>query len=158
MEESISQDEAMNKLYGQYLVDLVINQDHIAQNFLKFMLTVESALVVAFAFFLRLGPGQISGQELSHLRSLAIWLIPVMGIIVAITLTVIIIYERKFQSLYVDKFNRLPGHCDHVFPKDHPYKSPANKMHLGRVDIAVIVLGILTVLAWGFFLWAVYTG
>ncbi len=148
MPEPTEKEDKDNERYAHHLIDLIIHQDLVAQNFLKFLLTAEAGLVVAFAFFLRPETRPNGTQAPPNLYPIAIWLIPIMGIIIAVALMWVILSERKWQSWYVNKFNELPGCSGRIFPKNHPVDSPVTKMPLGTVEKAVIVLGTSTGVGW----------
>lgn len=147
MTERTEENLKIDRECATHLVNLIINQDHVAQNFLKFMLSAEIALVVAFSFFIR-PVMQPDGTVVSmSLASTAMWLIPAMGVIVAILLTLIVLYEKRWQFWYVLKFNELPQRCERIFPLN-PVKSPASKMLLDIVDKAIRVLGLVIIIGW----------
>jgi len=101
---------------GELLVDLIINQDHVAQQWLQVFLTIQAGLAVGLGFILRLsGEGQPPPVGLIRLSAA---LVPFLGILSAIGITMIVVRERKWQAWYVACFNDLPGKLPRMFPKE----------------------------------------
>jgi hypothetical protein len=138
-----AEDEKSNSPdFSRFLVDLIINQDHVAQNWIKFFVTIEAGLAVAFAFAF--------GQLLpAWFQRLAILLIPIMAIALAISLTLIVVRERQWQNLYIKKFNDLPGHSGLVFPVEaDELGSEVGKPSYGTISWTVMFLAGVIISAW----------
>jgi hypothetical protein len=129
---------------SKMLVDLVMNQDHVAQNWIKFLITIEAGLAIAFAFaFGRVLP--------NWFQTLAILVIPVMGGALAISLAFIVVRERQWQNHYINRFNILPGLSGVVFPtRADELGSDVGKTGLGAISWSVIFLVAVITLAWFF--------
>jgi hypothetical protein len=127
---------------SKMLVDLVMNQDHVAQNWIKFLITIEAGLAIAFAFaFGRVLP--------NWFQTLAILVIPVMGSALAISLTFIVVRERQWQNHYINKFNAVAGLSGVVFPtKADDLGSEVGKTGFGAISWSVIFLVAVITLAW----------
>jgi hypothetical protein len=99
---------------AKYLIDLIINQDHVAQNWIKFLLGIESALAVAH-WILAKSAAEACAFHGFGLVALSI-LTPFFGIAAAVTITKIVVHERKWQAWYVNRFVELSQSPDSVFP------------------------------------------
>lgn len=141
----------------KYLIELIINQDHIAATYVKILLTIEGALVLAFAGVASLLPGQevpsdnyTCPHRLHAYISIGFaYVIPLLGVLATILFTAIIIYERKWQTWYVQKFNDVEDNSDKVFPRDRgvPNAKPAEQP-LSKEDKSLCCVATLVTLAW----------
>ena len=136
---------------GEFLVDLIKNQDHVAHKWLEFLISIEVGLAVALGFLLRFG-----GGKNAVLSNVALYLIPAIGIAVALALTWIVIRERKWQAWFVTRFNVLPGFEGRVFPLDKgdPTKTVGSQP-VGRISQIVFILAFLISLGWVGVLWTI---
>ncbi|HEY5046587.1 MAG TPA: hypothetical protein VII49_01030 [Rhizomicrobium sp.] len=99
----------------KHLIDLIINQDHVAQNWIKFLLTIQSALSIAYWFLAKTAAGAcqpLSGYELIALGLL----IPFLACTACLTITKITVHERRWQAWYVERFKELRKTPHFVFP------------------------------------------
>jgi len=102
-----------NKIAGlEQLVSLIINQDHVANGWLKFLLTIESALVISFAYLVNFLADKDIGFHIL-LYCLIIAILPAFGIISIRLLNKIIIRELNWQKFWVDGIRAL----DSDFPR-----------------------------------------
>ena len=147
---------------GEFLVDLIKNQDHVAHKWLEFLITIEAGLAVALGFLLRPVDGMNPQQQVVQQQVLphaALYLIPAIGIVVALALTWIVVRERKWQNWYVARFNALSCFEDRVFPKGKgDPNQPVDSQPVGRISQIVIVLTVLISLAWVAVLWTITAG
>ena len=140
----MSENQPQDSELAKYLVDLIVNQDHVALKWLQFLITIEAGLVVALGFLLKPGSGASPVQ--SFLR-VAVYVIPLIGIAIALALTWIVVRERKWQAWYVARFNGLTGYNGKVFPSD---KGSTSAPVGPRISQIVIGLCILIILMWVF--------
>ena len=133
----------------EQLVALTINQDHVVQGWQKFLITIETALAVAFSslvvFFNR-------GGIPSWFLKIFFALLPILGIAAAIVLTVIILIERKWQKWYVQQTQALPPYIPRIFPEMPEDWTPAKSVRelpMDRISKLVLCLTIGIVIFWG---------
>src|SRR5712664_2745878 len=121
---------------GAHLIALVINQDQVIQGWVKFLITIESALAVGLGFILKIG---MERAEFKQFTPWAIVLIPAFGILASIVLCIIIVRERKWTAWYVQQFNEPSGQRQ-VFPgkKGEPNKNEVANLELSFVSWAII--------------------
>jgi hypothetical protein len=117
----------------EQLVALVMNQDHVAQGFLKFLVSLQGGLAVAFSYFLtlpsRVQPGAAAGVQ-SRIF-LAVLLIAGFGVISTIALTAIVIHERKWQGWYIQCAHELGAGIPRLFP---PENLVSRSIHSQKID------------------------
>lgn len=78
-----------------------------------------------------------------------LYLIPVIGIFVAIALTWIVVREQKWQTWYVTCFNKLTDYTGKVFPTNKgEINSSVGSQPFGRISHIVIGLGVVISIAW----------
>ncbi len=144
----------------KWLVDLIINQDQVGQKWIEFLITIEAGLVVALGFLMRPteGTNAQSGTVIKGPPHATLYLIPAIGILVAISLTWIVVRERKWQTWYVARFNLQPGCANNVFPVDKGKDGPVASQPLGRISEIIIGLGIIIFLMWiAVIFWAIFS-
>jgi hypothetical protein len=122
---------------GGWLVDLIKNQDQVGQKWIEFLIAIETGLVVALGFLVRTPPAQ-------SLRPL-LYMIPGLGILAALALTLIVVRERQWQAWYVGRFNDLPPYKGKVFPTD---KCSIGTQALGCISWIVILFSCVIALGW----------
>lgn len=98
-----------------HLISLITNQDSLAHNWIKTLLTIESALAVAFIFLLKDFEPSATFLPEWYVRILA-GLIPLLGAFSAIIIGVFVSRELKWQSWFIDSYNRLCNWDQAVFP------------------------------------------
>lgn len=89
------------------LVSLVINQDNVTQGWVKFIITIETALIVAFYYLVDLFSKR-SVYHLGWIEYALLSILPLLGLVTAIALTSIIVRERKWQAWYARRASKLP--------------------------------------------------
>lgn len=134
--------------WAAHLVGLIINQDEVAQGWIKFLVTIEAALVVGLGLVLKIG-GEKPGLLEQWFAPWAMGLIPFFGIVVAFILCSIILRERKSQAAYVKKFRQLqgvetPGTLGELFPTDQDIKD----QRIGFISSRVIALTAVVAIGW----------
>lgn len=147
MAEEESKDKQNITDYGTHLINLITNQDIAYQNWFKFLITIESGLAMGLGFLLKMG-----GQEKNAVMQLGLpvvkYLIPVLGIIVAVFLCIIIVRERRWQAWYVQQYRNLPGDIPVVFPGLIGWKTSIEKLRYGFISKAIMWFVGLIILAW----------
>jgi hypothetical protein len=139
------------------LVDLIINEDQVAQKWVEFLITIQAGLAVALAFLVRSSETLPGGQlvQSSKVPHAAIYLIAGVGFLVSIGITWMVVRERKWTAWYVHRFNQLPGCHGNVFPADQPVPKSVGSVPLGRFSQIAVGLGSIICLAWvAIMLWA----
>ena len=137
---------------AKLLVDLVKNQDQVAQKWLEFLIAIEAGLAVALGFSIRPIPlaSGVNPTELQQLFSnIQLSVLPLFGILFAAALTRIVVRERQWQSFYVARVTALPTLKDKIFPseKGNPSLS-VSKQNWGKISHIVVALGICISVAW----------
>ena len=133
--------------HGSALVNLVINQDHVAQNWIKFLVTVQAGLAFVFAFFIK-APEVSPGLSVGVARMIMVC-VPLMGLLSSISLTLIVVQERKWQAWYISKFNEIPGNNGVVFPANYGKgTTTVFRQPLDAISWNITVLGSLMTLIW----------
>jgi hypothetical protein len=134
--------------FSNNLVDLIINQDEIAQGWIKHLISIEAALAVGLGFVLKIG-GEHPGILEARFLPWALSLIPMFGIAAAAILCIIIVRERKSQAAYIVKFNALIGGTPQpagdsfsIFPKNSEIKSMRFGYISRRIMLFVVLVGI----------------
>ena len=85
------------------------------------MIAIEAGLAVALGFMLRTSSNSGSGQQVAVQQftlQAPLYLLPVLGIIVAVAISTIVIRERKWQSYYVGQVTALKTLNGRLFPVD----------------------------------------
>ena len=131
----------------EQLVALVINQDHVAQGWLKFLITLQAALFAATSYIFA-----YSRQDQQWFKQIAGLLIPIIGITTCIPLTLITLRERKWQCWYVQKANALPSKIPQIFPPDYGRGGNVGEQHLDYISKVVICFSGTIVVFWILFL------
>jgi len=126
--------------FAEYLVNLIVNQDHVALKWLQFLITIEAGLVVALSFLLR--------PESHQILRFAIYAIPMIGIFVAVALTLIVIRERQWQSFFVNRFNALRGCEGKVFPPGKGTDGTVSGQPWGHISMITLGLAVIIILIW----------
>ena|SRR6266571_4293134 len=134
--------------WAAHLVELIINQDEIAQGWIKFLITIEAGLAVGLGFVLKIG-GEKPGLLEQRFAPWAMGLIPFFGIAAALILCSIILRERKCQAAYVKKFRQLqgvepPGTLTELFPTNQDI----NDQGIGFISSRVIALTVAIAIGW----------
>lgn len=124
--------ELLRKTALEQLVALIINQDHVAQGFLKFLMSLQGGLAIALSYFLTLPlrtQPNVPGAE-SRIF-LAVILIASFGIVSTVALTAMVIHERKWQGWYIQCANDLGAEIPQIFPSEN---LGSRSIHSQRVD------------------------
>jgi hypothetical protein len=134
--------------WAVHLVDLIINQDQVAQGWVKFLISIEAALAVGLGFVLKIG-GEKPGFLEQRFAPWAMGLIPFFGVVAAIILCMIIVRERKCQAAYVQKFRQFqgvepPGRLAELFPTNEDI----NTQGLGFISSRIMAFTTLIALGW----------
>ncbi len=134
--------------WAAHLVDLIINQDQVAQGWVKFLISIEAALAVGLGFVLKIG-AEKPGLLEQRFAPWAMSLIPFFGVVAAIVLCMIIVRERKCQAAYVQKFRQLqgietPGKLGELFPTNQDI----NAQGLGFISSRIMAFTTLIALGW----------
>ena len=137
--------------HAKHLIQLVVNQDQVTQNWIRFLITVEAGLAVGLGFILQLSDDE---QPLQWFAPVVSILIPLLGCAVGVIVCLIVRRERRWASWFVQRFNALPGYAGKVFPTT---QAEVRKQQAGFMSTAVFFLAALIVLAWllvGYALWS----
>jgi hypothetical protein len=137
----------------KFLIDLIINQDQVTQKWVEFLIAIQAGLVVVLGYLLRSSETRTQGQ--SSLPHAAFYLIPAIGILTTIAISLIIIRERQWTAWYVDRFNKLPGCKDDVFPTQSGQVG-SKYLRLSSIvgGLAIVIsLGWVVTIIWAMFLW-----
>jgi hypothetical protein len=137
---------------AKLLVDLVKNQDLVAQKWLEFLVLTQSGLAVALGFLARPQATTSGSVDNAYSRLAAdtpLLLIPILGIVFAIALAFIVIRERQWQSYYVRRATALSSIRGRIFPvnKDDA-KSPPAGQPWGVISRLVVGLAFVLVSVW----------
>jgi hypothetical protein len=134
----VTKSEASDEV--KHLVDLIINQDHVAQGWLKFQVTVQTGLMLALSYMLK------DGNILTR-YPFFIFIISSFGIIITIFLTSICIHERKWQSFYVSRYNQFKK-TEQIFLFPQSNERGINDQKIGRLGWKIIYLNMFICLSW----------
>jgi hypothetical protein len=85
----------------------------------RLLLAAQTALVVAFAFAMRIEGDVVLPDWMKFLSIIAI---PAFGAAIAMTLSNLIVRDAKWQAWYIQSYNKLAGETHAVFPGDTPRK------------------------------------
>lgn len=131
------------------LVDLVINQDHVAQGWLKFEMTLQAGLIVSLSYLLSLSSAE-------NLRNFGC-LIPAIGVISTIFLTVVCIHERKWQAFYMHRYHEVIGNPTlGCFPKDSYTSNAISRQKIDRIGWSIIALNAAITIVWLYVMYYVF--
>ena len=137
-QDSLSEER---RIAREHLIKLIMNQDHVSQNWVKFFFALQAGLVAVTGFILKSFYGQIGGWSRAGLAC--------FGILSAIVIALIIFRERNWQRAYVEKYTKSekPGDAARpegslVFPKDGVSFRPEGAIsRLIRVVVVLLVIG-----------------
>jgi hypothetical protein len=122
-------------------IDLVINQDHIAQQWTGRYIAVQSGLAIAAAALL-----SWNGLALGVLAAILAGLIAVMAIVLAVAITQIIKREYNWQKRYVEMVVRTEGDSPLLYQPRGTYKPILGKDILGTfTQIQPWIIGVWVV-------------
>lgn len=120
-----------------FLVKLIIDQGHVYQGWVKFLILIESGLFMSLGFILKIQETVIPIQVL-HICFLAI---PIFGIFVVWVLRAIIFREKRWQNYYVSQFAVLNPD---VFPK----KDVIKEQKIGYISRIIKIITRFLVIGW----------
>src|SRR5882672_11957222 len=132
----------------RHFVTLVINQDHVAQGWLKFLITLQAGLVAGISYLFSIATGR--PPWFVNLSAVGI---PLIGILTTIALTLVTLQERKWQCWYAHQANSLPGATTLIFPVDYGCTGDIAEQHLDYISRVVILLAITLIMFWTIILW-----
>jgi hypothetical protein len=139
----MTKDEKPENPNSKYLIDLIVSQDQISQNWIKFLLGIESALATAYWVILK------SSNEEPALHGLGITvskiLIPFIGVTAAVAITYIYARESRWGSWFIQRFVMLPQTPDVVFPSE---PGVIDRQSAGYLSNVVRALCIAIVVGW----------
>ncbi len=129
----------------EQLVLLIINQDKIAANWVRFLIATESALAVAFAGIANYYSikNQAAGGDI-----LVLLPISVVGIIVTSKFSKIIIRERQWQKWYVQQVQLLTPNSSPIYsclvgePKTKVDDFPAGEISTQLSNMTSLISGL----------------
>ncbi len=125
----------------EHLVALIINQDHVAQGWLKFLITLQAALVAAISYLFAFAKQQ-------SFIMITEMLIPIIGIATCIPLTLIVLRERKWQCWYVKRVNALPANIPPIFPKKYGCEGGVDRQHLDYISKIMLWFSSAIIIFW----------
>lgn len=129
------------------LVSLVINQDNVTQGWVKFIITIETALIVVF-YYLIVFSMKSDVPNIRWLLNLSLLALPLIGIVTAVALTLIIVRERKWQAWYSKRAGELPAVIFPIMPEPDKAKQIIREMSVGYISRIVVGLTSVIVLFW----------
>ena len=102
--------------YRKHLIDLVIKQDQVIQNWTRFMITIQGALALAFWFVVQ------GLHNHTAIYELASTFIPFFGIISTAGLGIIVLRNHRWQAWFTVKFQQLTHDNGVIFPRHQDEK------------------------------------
>ena len=138
----------LRKTALEQLVALIINQDHVAQGFLKFLISLQGGLAIALSYFftLPLRAPEAAGAQPRIL--LAIVLIAFFGAASTIALTAMVIHERKWQAWYIQCANKLGNEVPKLFPAENLGSRDIHSQKIDPIGRVICLMSGAMVIFW----------
>jgi hypothetical protein len=138
--------QIMGHDHGSQLIQLIINQDTTAQEWMKFFFTIQSALAAAYLFGLNvIDKLQWAPRWFTPAIS---FIIPFLGIVFARSLTRIVVRQNQWQAWFIQKYNAMPDNTGVVFPRDDSPEHPVSHQPDGYATVIVRRLNRFIIFTW----------
>lgn len=130
-----------------HLITLFTQQDTLIHNWIKTLLTIKSALAVAFIFLLK--DFNVSATSLPRWFGNVLDLgIPFFGIAFSLIIGNFLVRELKWQRWFSDSYNQLHGWDQAVFPSREKRRVEPNDQRLGFLSFKLLVLSWALAVVW----------